>query len=140
MRLKLYTVHERAAPAGADPDVVLVREGFSWPAAILGPIWLLVHRVWLGLLVYAGAALLLGAAEELFGLNDAASACMGLGVAMLTGYLGPEALRWTLGRNGYGLSDVVAGESRDSAERKLFTGWPANHRAAFTPAARLTPL
>ena len=36
MRYRLYTVHERGAPVGADPDVVLVREGFAWGAAIFG--------------------------------------------------------------------------------------------------------
>jgi hypothetical protein len=140
MRLKLYTVHERAAPAGADPDVVLVREGFSWLAAVFGLVWLLAHRLWLASAVYLVIAMLLAAADEVFGLRNAASAVLGLALAVLTGYLGPEAKRWQLARSGYGLVGVVGGKNRDEAEHKLFAAWPADHRAAFTPVARLSPI
>src|SRR6266571_5033194 len=40
-----------SAPTGADPDVVLVREGYAWGAAIFGPPWFLAHRLWLAALV-----------------------------------------------------------------------------------------
>jgi hypothetical protein len=140
MRLKLYTVHERAAPAGADPDVVLVREGFSWLAAIFGLLWLLAHRLWLASALYLAIALLLAGADEMLGLRDAVGAVLGLALAVLTGYLGPEAQRWSLARSGYGLIGVIGGENRDAAEHKLFAAWPADHRAAFTPVARLSPI
>jgi len=139
MGYRLYTVHERAAPVGHDPEVVLVREGFSWPAALFGPLWLLAHRLWAGLLILLLAALLLAGVGELAGLDESVMPLLGLGLAVLTGYLGPEAWRWSLARRGYGLVDVVGGRNLGEAERRLFGGWTADHRASFTPAARATP-
>ena len=139
MRLRVYTVHERAAPAGADPDVVLVREGFSWAAAIFGLLWLLAHRLWLASAILVGVTLLLFSLAELLDLSEAAEAVIALGLAVLTGYLGPEAWRWRLARAGYGLLGVVAARNRDMAEHRLFSAGPADQRAAFTPAARLAP-
>jgi hypothetical protein len=140
MRLRVYTVHERAAAPGADPDVVLVREGFSWAAAIFGVLWLLAHRLWLASAILIAVTLLLFGLAELLDVSEAAEAVIALGLAVLTGYLGPEAWRWRLARTGYGLLGVVAARNRDAAEHRLFSAWPADHRAAFTPAARLAPL
>ena len=140
MRLRVYTVHERAAPPGADPDVVLVREGFAWLAAIFGLLWLLAHRLWLASAILVAVTLLLFGLSEFLGLTEAAEALIAFGLAVLTGYLGPEAWRWKLARSGYGLLGVVAGQNRDMAEHRLFSAWPVDHRAAFTPAARLAPL
>ena len=139
MGYRLYTVHERAAPAGADPDVVLVREGFSWPAAVFAPLWLALHGLWLASAAYLGLVLLLAGAEAALGLAEPVLAAAGLGLALLVGYLGPEAWRLSLARRGYGLTAVVGGRNRDEAERRLFVDWPADHRANFTPAARAAP-
>lgn len=139
MAYRLYTVHERAAPVGIDPDVVLVREGFSWAAAIFGPFWLLAHRLWLATVIYLAISLFAGGLVEILDLGDAALSVLALGLAALTGYLGPEAWRWSLGRRGYGFTDLVGGRNRIEAETRLFGGWTPDHRAAFTPAARLGP-
>lgn len=139
MAYRLYTVHERAAPVGIDPDVVLVREGFSWPAAILGPLWLLAHRLWLATAIYLAIALVGAGVVEILDLGEAVLPVLALGLAALTGYLGPDLWRWKLGRHGYGFTDLVGGRDRTEAESRLFGGWTPGHRAAFTPAARLGP-
>ena len=140
MGYRLYTVHERGVPVGADPDVVLVREGFAWGAAIFGPLWFLVHRLWLAALV---DLVLIGIVGELLALidpSDPIEAAASLGLALLTGWLAPEAWRWTLARRGYGLTRIVGGRNRDAAERRLFASLPPDHRAAFSPAARMSPV
>ena len=41
----LYTLHERPVTGGEDRDVVLVKEGFCWPAFALPPLWGLYRRL-----------------------------------------------------------------------------------------------
>ena len=47
----LYSVFERSAPRrGADPAPPVVPEKFSWLAALLPPVFMLYHGLWLALL------------------------------------------------------------------------------------------
>ena len=54
--MSIYTVHE--PPPRADEDApnperfVFVRDGFYFWAFLLGPLWMLRHRLWLVLLGY----------------------------------------------------------------------------------------
>ena len=54
--MSVYTVHEpplRAADALADPQrFVFVRDGFYFWAFLLGPFWMIWHRLWLVLALY----------------------------------------------------------------------------------------
>jgi len=55
--MAVYTVHEPRSTAGigAPPEperFVFVRDGFSFWALLLGPLWMLRHRMWLVLLGY----------------------------------------------------------------------------------------
>ena len=43
--MKYWTVHLQ--PENRPVAPVLVREGFSWGAFLLGPLWLLAHRAWI---------------------------------------------------------------------------------------------
>src|SRR5258708_6987549 len=52
--MSVYTVHEPPLPAGAAASDVerfaFVRDGFSWWAFLLAPLWMLRHRMWLVLI------------------------------------------------------------------------------------------
>ena len=54
--MRIYTVHEPAPRENeivADPDRFrFVRDGFYFWAFLLGPVWMLWHRLWLVLLIY----------------------------------------------------------------------------------------
>jgi hypothetical protein len=49
--MKIYTVHEPSPRKGevtADPDRIrFIRDGFYFWAFVLGPVWMLWHRLWL---------------------------------------------------------------------------------------------
>ena len=56
--MKVYTVHLRRHGLDLERDIVLVCEGFSWPAFILSLVWALWNRMWwvaLGLAVLSVA-------------------------------------------------------------------------------------
>ena len=60
-----YTVHEPPNPPADRLDraqaVVFLKDGFNLGATLLGPVWLLARRLWIGFALYAvGLGVLLG--------------------------------------------------------------------------------
>jgi hypothetical protein len=124
--MKIYTVHSRTdTRPGADSDrnMVLVKEGFCWPAFFLGGLWALGKRLWL-------AALAIFAAEAgvflLAGLL-ATGPALGLAAALglMIGYIGDDLWRWTLARRGYEETGVVGGNDLAEAEMNALAEYPA---------------
>ena len=148
--MAVYTVHEPPSRAGAEPAperFVFVRDGFSFAALLFGPLWMLLHRMWLVLLGYgvvvAGLTLLL----HLHG-----SAAVGTLVwtlfALLLGIEAATLRRFTLGRRGFRNVGIVVGDDLELAERRFFDWWirgargepgaPTGSRApAFAAAASM---
>jgi len=111
--VRVWSVHTRAgSPA------VLVREGFSWGAFFLGPLWLLAHRAWVaGVLVLCGGVLAAGMPGGL-------RLALMLVLAWVTGVFGTDWLRWSLARRGFTLVHVVAARSEDAAFARLMAARP----------------
>lgn len=107
--MKSYTAHTKP-----DCPPVLLLEGWSWGAAIFGPLWLLAYRAWIPAVLFGAAVVLVMALArpELGGL-------IGLGLGVLAGLLGRDAVRWSLERRGYLLSHVLAARDEESALARL---------------------
>jgi hypothetical protein len=129
--MPVYTVH---APVGDVADLaatdkfVFVRDGFHFWAALLGPIWLIWHRLWLALLGWIVLAVAMG-----FGMAAlrAGSMAVGLGdalVALLMGFEAATLQRWTLSRRKWRQLDIVVAEDEEAAERRFFDRWTSGHR------------
>jgi len=131
--MRIYTVHIRPGDGPEiDPDqaLVLVKEGFSWPAFFFAGFWALWKRLWL---VAAGLfaaeiglslalALILTKAAAGGGIIPQVAATLGL--SLLIGYGGNDFHRWTLGRRGYREQDVVSGADVAEAEAKTLAAYP----------------
>ena len=111
--MNVYTAHLRV-----DSLPILVREGWSWGAAVFGPFWLLAKRAWIPAIVLF--ALTLAAVRIAPGL----SGVLALGFGVLTGVLGQDAVRWTLARRGYVMATVLAARDEDSALVRLLSARP----------------
>jgi hypothetical protein len=112
--VKIYTV---LLKAGAEP--VVLREGFSWGALILGPVWLAAHRAWTAAAIsLAGYVLAAVAAPQPLGVILAA------GLAMILGLTGNDLRCWALEQRGYLLVHVLAAANRDYAFNRLLTHRP----------------
>ena len=107
--MRIYTAHLKPVRAP-----VLVREGWSWGGALFGPIWLLAHRAWIPALIWFA----MGAfALEL--VPDQFRSPVLLGMALVTGLLGRDMIRWSLDRRGYVLAHVLAARDEDGALGRL---------------------
>lgn len=107
--MRSYTAHLKP-----DCPPVLLLEGWSWGAAVFGPFWLLAHRAWLPAVLFSAVILLV-----MVLLPSSLGAVIGLGLGVLAGLLGWDAVRWSLERRGYLLTHVLAARDLDSALARL---------------------
>ena len=134
--MTVYTVHE---PQPKNQDTVpperirFVRDGFYVWAFLLGPIWMLWHRLWRALLLYV-----VGMAALLFGLaaidapDEVTTVALFL-VALLVGLEGGTLRRWSLAR--WRERGIVVAPDLETAERRFF-GSEAAYEPPPPPASR----
>ena len=116
--MSIYTVHvpeTAATPQEETAQAVFVMDGFSRPAFVFAPLWCVVSRAWLGLLVWGlaiGAMLL--AARWLEIPPPAVYAATFL-LHLLFGLEAAQLRRRSLFRRGYALADVVSADNEAEA-------------------------
>jgi hypothetical protein len=125
--MSVYTVHEppvRSADPLPDAErIVFVRDGFSFWAFLLAPLWMLWHRMWLVLAGYVIVAVALETALAAFGGARAAASILGLFISLLVGLEASTLRRFTLNRRGWLNVGIVSGASLEDAERRYFEAW-----------------
>lgn len=114
--MRFFTIHERPGKAGGDDDLLAVKTGFSWWAAVVPPLWLLRHRLWLGFVAYMVFSTIFGLALELGDIADPAATAIGLALSLLLGAMAHDYRRWTLGRHGWRMVGVLRADSAEDAE------------------------
>ena len=119
--MRVYTVHLAAPPK---PDLVMVREGFSWPAALFAVPWALWHRLWLVALLFLAAQAVLGGLAQALGAGQTDQAALSAGLAAIIGLVANDLRRWTLGRRGFAEAGVVAGSGLEAAEHRFLETRP----------------
>ena len=140
-RVKAFTVHESPNPPAARGDraeqLVFVRDGFSWFAALLAPVWMLANRLWLALLGYIAVVAALIVVFGLLGIGDQWLGNALLAVHLIIGFEADSILRWTLNRRAWRQIASVTGATVEDCERRFFEEWlasvPAVSTAHFTP-------
>jgi hypothetical protein len=129
--MRFYTIHERPAQkAGGDAEVLAIASGFRWWAAIAPLLWLLWHRLWLGVALYLLFSVALGIAFALGDIAEPAATAIGLAVSLLIGLSAADYRRWTLERRGWRLVAVLRAEANVDAEDLYI-----RHRRAGRPVA-----
>lgn len=139
--MRFFTIHERPGKTGGDADLLAVKTGFSWWAAVLPPIWLLWHRLWLGLIAYLLFSTAFGFALELVDMADPAATALGFALSVLIGVSAHDFRRWTLGRHGWRMVGVLRADSAEEAE--ILFHRSERRRVAtvpVTPAAVMRPM
>ena len=139
-----YTVHApppRKSGASSAPERFLfVRDGFHVWALVLGPLWLLVHRLWLAFVIYVVAYGAIGFGLVRIGASSSVQLIIGVLVALLMGFEASSLWRWTLARRGWKtLGFVVAGDE-EMAEQRFFSEWAKRPQPDVSrPAAPVEP-
>lgn len=118
--MRHYTVHLRR-PVRTDADLVLIKEGFSWPAFLLSILWGLWHRLWLFSAALVGLQVLVGGVVHVAGLHPGTHLAVDLGIALLAGLFGNDFRRRALASRGFHPETVVAAKDLAAAEKRFLT-------------------
>ncbi|MEZ5855960.1 MAG: DUF2628 domain-containing protein [Hyphomicrobiaceae bacterium] len=89
----------------------------------LTPFWLLGHGLWLALLAYVGALVVLQLVVSLLGVPPQLGGWMLVGLHLLIGYEADALHRWSLDRQGFHTIATVNGQSVEECERRFFDAW-----------------
>lgn len=124
MGMRVYTVHlgpvPEDAPAGGERDMVLVKEGFSWPAFFFSVLWAVSRGMWLTAVLLFLASALLGWAVEALALDAESESAVTLAFFALVGSFANDWRRAALERRGYEEVGVVAAPGLEAAEHRAF--------------------
>ncbi len=104
----------------ASDRVAFVRDGFTWSAAIFGPLWMIRHGLWLVLLCFVSVAGVIVGALVVAGAATDIRIVAVLALAILVGLEAATLRRYTLVRRGWRDAGIVVGDGRDAAERRFF--------------------
>ena len=134
-----YTVHE---PPNVSADrlesaeqLLFVRDGYSWPAALVPPLWLLWKRMWLEFAIYIGGTGLMVWALTSMGATNTTSALL-LIIQIVFGFEAGALYSAALERRGWRVAGTVTGRTAEDAERRFLEVWlPTRTEIPPPPAA-----
>jgi Protein of unknown function (DUF2628) len=125
--MSIYTVYEpplKAHESAPDPErFVFVRDGFSFWAFLLTPLWMLRYRLWLAFTAYVIVAIALLVGLRLIGASAAVTTIASALLSLLVGFEAATLRRFTLSRRGWRNVGIVVGDDLESAERRFFDAW-----------------
>jgi hypothetical protein len=118
--MRVYTVHSLPGADAFDDPPVLVREGFSWPAALFSGFWALWHGMWLFALLLFAIVAGLEAGLHVLGADPVVRGAVAIGFFLIVGFCGHDWRRARLARRGYRFEGVIAATGFDLAQRRWF--------------------
>jgi hypothetical protein len=140
--MSVYTVYEpplRAHESAPDPErFVFVRDGFSFWAFLLAPLWMLRHRLWWAFLGYFIVMLALSLGLRAIGASATLANVATVLVLLLVGFEAATLRRFALTRRGWRNAGIVVGDDLESAERRFFDSWASNSRL-HNPSLNVEP-
>lgn len=124
MAMKIYTVHLRRN--GLDPgrDFVLIPERFNLPAFVLGPVWMVYHRLWLAGFAVLAIHVVLQGLVFLTGFSQSVFLIVSLAIAVILGLCGNDMRRARLKSAGFAEQGVVSGDTYEEAARRYLDSRP----------------
>jgi len=130
--MPVYTVHAPVTNGdgvAATDRFAFVRDGFHVWAALLAPVWLAWHRLWLALIGWIILLLAIDVGMASLGAGRTAIFVVNVLVALLMGFEAASLRRWTLSRRNWRQLDIVVADDEEQAERRFFERWTAKQRA-----------
>ena len=113
--MRSYSIHIRRRGLDLDRDIVVVKEGFNWPAFLFNIFWALWHRHWLAALSLFVIHLVIFIVSKIIGLTLADQAALTLGWLAIVGMLANDVRRYYVDRDGFVEDGIAAGKTSDDA-------------------------
>jgi hypothetical protein len=125
--VQTYTVYEpRVGPEDLEErsgELIFVKEGFSFWAFLVPWLYLLINRVWWGLLAYVVLTVAMIGTLTALGVGETVAMWGGLLLQLIFGFEARDLYRQALERRGYFLSGVVSGRNLEECEYRFLQNW-----------------
>ena len=125
--MTFYTVQHRPNNNGSlntrdvrDPDVILIKEGFCWPALYIPLLWLLYQKQFWGFLAYILLTAVLSAAAAVTSMDPLTGLLLYMVLSLLVASVANEWRRWRLSAKGYEIVTVIMAVNLRQAEEIFF--------------------
>jgi len=119
MSMRLYSVFLRDHGRANDENLLLVKEGFSWPAFVFTFVWALWSRMWWPAIVIFSVIVLSGWGAIQLGLGETIETVISVSLGVGLGLVGNDIRRWSLERQGYQEVALVTGKNTEDAMRRF---------------------
>lgn len=119
--MNIYSIYTKDQSDNDDDnqDHIMIRQGFSFVAAIFNVLWALYYRMWL-FAVVAFSVDIIPALFRYHHLYDEIAFVTRIGLAITFGFMAPEMREYSARMRGYKLNDIIAAASEAEAELKFF--------------------
>ncbi|MCW5687662.1 MAG: DUF2628 domain-containing protein [Pseudolabrys sp.] len=122
-----FTVHEpppRKNESVASPErFVFVRDGFHFWAFLLPPLWFILKRLWVALILYVIVSVALEFGMSWAKVPSGWRIVVELMLGIVIGLEAATIQRWTLARRKWKTLGFVVAEDAELAERRFFGAW-----------------
>jgi hypothetical protein len=123
----VFTVHEPPNPPSDRVDraeeLVFVKDGFTWLAALVPPLWFVTNRLWLELVGYVVITWIIAGGLSAIGLEPQWVTLLILALQLFLGFEASTIKRAALSRRGYAQLGIVTGRNTTDCERRFFDEW-----------------
>ena len=116
--MNVYTIHLRRE--AVHPEILVIREGFCWPAFAFGPLWALRHRLWAPFAALCATLATLLVADQFLRSAGIVLAAAAAAVVLLAGFGGNDWRRAAAELRGWRMAGLAAAPDRDSALQRYF--------------------
>lgn len=99
--------------------MVLVKEGFCWPACLFDAVWALYHRAWLAFLVLVSVLCIVEGLGHWYAVSGPVLVLLTASWRILVGFHANDWRRSLLERRGFKMLGVVTGTDGVSALRRF---------------------
>ena len=113
--MRIFTVHLRRHGLDPDHDLIVVKEGFSWPAFFLTGFWALCQRLWLAAALMFAAVAAICVVAFLLCADHLSLVVLHLAFSGITGFLSNDLKRGELVRMGFVWTGIAAGFDQEHA-------------------------
>lgn len=113
--MRSYSILLRRQGLVPERDIVIVKDGFCWPAFFIGAVWALWHRMWwVALALVIGTATLSAIGPLLFA-DPLSPQILTIAFAFMAGLLAHDLRVWALERKGFVDYGTVVASDQDEA-------------------------
>ncbi len=120
-----YAILLRRGGLDLDQDVMVIKEGFSWPAFFIPFIWALWRHMWLAAIIYLLLLFATCLFIYFFSPDPISQVVLTLGVAVIYGYVANDLQQSKLFKEGFALCAILKAADSDQAYSQFLLNSPA---------------